>query len=254
VVWVVGIPLLMVALMVWSRRVMRSPSQGLETLQGAIAKEIAAFSKDYKPEYFWWNLVEILRKLLVIAGLRVVSSDSPIYQANILIVVFLVSCFMQHMIEPYVSRDGVSNTLNTMDYSSLVALVLILCSGVMMHSEYEKEADGSSIVHITITTVMAVTTLSAIVLSYLYVFFKYPYRRSAVGDVHGAAVGPVDARERVRGVGAVSPSSGTPAPAVAVPVGEMRAEESPEASAGGGDNEGRGGREKKGGAHPSVNF
>jgi hypothetical protein len=95
----------------------------------ALSRAIAFLHREFKPQFFWWELVEMLRRL-VLVGLMVLAQGSmlQLFVGTLLSAAFLL---FQVQASPYVQLSD--NFLASASSFSLV--VVFLCSGAFKQYE-----------------------------------------------------------------------------------------------------------------------
>ncbi len=91
----------------------------------------------YKVDMYYWKMVEMLRKLAVVAVIRIVSSEEALMQSYLLCTVFIFTAFMQHNSLPYNDAPGDGDRLNKVEYRIFMVLTFILIIGMGMLNDTE---------------------------------------------------------------------------------------------------------------------
>jgi hypothetical protein len=153
--------------------------------------------KDYKPEYWYWAVVDLVKKLLIVISKNAVSSDWPMIQASSILVVLVVLGLLQHDKSPYVDGGGrgkEAQLLVSLDHFSLIAGVLIIVFGLAMTAI----GGGTGSMGDGVLTGFVVMVLSVMVGACLYCSFKYRGRLGLVGgDVRVNTDGMVEVGEGI---------------------------------------------------------
>jgi hypothetical protein len=202
---VVGIPLAVLGLSFYGHRkhlnpTRRSPSappppsSAGSTSPSLCDLYMEGLYRVYKPEYWYWGVVDLVKKLLIVVAKNAVSSDWPLTQGSSMLVVLVLLALFQHRKSPYVEGDGrgkEAKLLVSLDHFSLIGGVLIIIFGLAMTAL----SDGSESISEGMLTGCVVMILSAIIGACLYCSFKYRSRKGLV-----EVAGMVETRDYTRPV------------------------------------------------------
>jgi hypothetical protein len=133
ILYVIGTPFLFLVLMVFGHRKLKEPSPSVSPESSSVPElYINDIYKVHRPEYFYWRIVETLKKLTFIGVLRVVPSDRANLQACLLLLVLLADTSLQYCVSPYVHRSIGDDTLNAMEFHARLPLSVVLSLGLAM--------------------------------------------------------------------------------------------------------------------------
>ncbi len=138
ILYVFGIPLLVLFLLLWSR------STGPETPVKLLVRDSVVFLLEpYKPDYYYWKLIEMVRKVSIVFLPRLISSEYPELQGTILILLFGTFILHKYFARPYAAGEsgkaGESKDFyNAAEFVYYVCLILIIASGISLNTVIEK--------------------------------------------------------------------------------------------------------------------
>jgi hypothetical protein len=133
ILYVIGTPFLFLVLMVSGHRELKEPSPAVSPESSSVPElYINDIYKVHRPEYFYWRIVETLKKLTFIGVLRVVPSDRANLQACLLLLVLLADSSLQYCVSPYVHRSIGDDSLNAMEFHARLPLAAVLLLGLAM--------------------------------------------------------------------------------------------------------------------------
>ena len=139
--YVIGIPMLYMYILYSKRKIIAlDPEQHGEATDPKHHREIVAcrmefgsLYKDYKRKYYWFELVEMGRKIILVGALVMLGSSGMQIFAGIVICFFYV--LLASYIEPLTSKTG-----QMLQYVTSIQLFCTLISGLMItHRTYERE-------------------------------------------------------------------------------------------------------------------
>ncbi len=204
VLYVVGIPLVVLFLLLWSRR--PGPESGVKKLVG---ESVHFLVEPYKPEYFYWKLVEMLRKVLMVFLPRLISSEYPELQGGVLISLFGAFILHNYFACPYAVGDRGGDFYNAAELVYSVCVMVIIMSGISLNTAIEKSVGSFGVVF----TVLALVFLFGGVLFMMAVGYKYRLNKATTVAVDGLlAKGGGDSNDVDGGAGSLgggSPSKKT---------------------------------------------
>ena len=179
VLYVLGIPLLVLVLLLWSRR--QGPESGVKKLVG---ESVHFLVEPYKPEYFYWKLVEMLRKVLMVFLPRLISSEYPELQGGVLISLFGAFILHNYFACPYAVGDRGGDFYNAAELVYSVCVMVIIMSGISLNTAIEKSVESLGVVF----TVLALLFLFGGVLFMIVVGYKYRRNKATTVAVEKVSV------------------------------------------------------------------
>merc|ERR1712054_716646 len=139
--YVIGIPMLYMYILYSKRKIIAlDPEQHGEATDPKHHREIVAcrmefgsLYKDYKRKYYWFELVEMARKISLVGALVMLGTSGMQIFAGIII------CFFYVLLASYIEPLN-NKTDQVLQYLTSIQLFCTLISGLMIvHREYERE-------------------------------------------------------------------------------------------------------------------
>ena len=155
ILWVIGIPLFAFILLLINRNSLRS---------GPVRKIFLVLYQGYKPNAFYWEFVNTLRKVLVLLFSTVLSAYPLTYSAFLSIAVLVVLIHIQIKIDPYEDPKH-----NHIEIKAVIAGTMTLFCGIMFDQKSSEE--GTPTIIMIIMVFLVITNLMFII-EWLYLFIK----------------------------------------------------------------------------------
>ena len=194
IIWPVGMPLLYYSLVMSSRKALkdRRPTR--------ISRSAYFLHGEYKPEYYYWECVDLLRRLALVGFLRAVTNNSvPISRLVCGAVIGQLFLFAILWARPY--RKSVDNLVSAMVHITVVGLLLTGCL-IEIHQRarlldtyvsqayvssvilgFESVEDWLALVFFSIPVVTIVTMIAVVVLKLVLAKFPKTMHDKETGDM-----------------------------------------------------------------------
>ena len=116
VIWVFGVPLLVLCMLCYIRSSLHSPN---------IKLRFGFLYMGYVPERYYWEFVTLARKIAVLSVLSFTSSSSVQVQALTVLIVLLLALLLQLRFQPFLSSE-----LNQLEFKSILTSAVTLICGL----------------------------------------------------------------------------------------------------------------------------
>ena len=207
ILYVAGIPLLVAFLLFWSRS--RGPASAGKKL---VRESVHFLLEPYKPEYFYWKLVEMVRKVLLVTLPRLMSSDYPELQGSLLTSLFGAFIVHNYFACPYAVSERGGDFYNAAEMVSYVCVIVITTNGISLNTAIEKSLGSVG----TVYTVLALLSLFIGVFFFLFVGYKYRGTKATTVAVEGLVEKVGGEGNDGRGGGDASGGRGSPSKSTVV--------------------------------------
>ena len=190
--YVIGIPTLSLLVLYKNRKIISSSAKTLK--KEKLDKSIGNLYAQYKPKYYWWECLEMVKKMMLTGGLILLSPGSS---AQILLGILVVLMYLCLVLKysPYNEDDD-----DFLQNVATGAILLTLIGGLALRADdagegyYESKVMGSLFIFINVS---------------IFVAFAYTFARSTAG-IRGLIAGKKKQGPRARNkLSSVLPDEGS---------------------------------------------
>jgi len=172
-IWPVGMQLLWAGLLFSNRKVLLQP-----TMTNALKKATAFLTGGYKPEYYYWESVDLLRRLSCTGWVLLISQQASFVRIVVALAASLTVLLWVTVAFPYRREEdnwlAMANQAMTVVILFLVALIRVVDARHVIDAEQAKEIIGfdSSALCFAVIIFVTFTFLGATIVSAMYIFSK----------------------------------------------------------------------------------